>query len=215
MYAGALHPSTKAQVIPGLAPGAELGWNVIGGAQPLGLAVDTYKHVFMKDRAWEPSRFNASIDIDVALASDPDDVLGSTNADLRPYFARGGKLLIYHGWSDPQVTPYNTINFFHKVLATQGGAGVGTSVQLYMVPGMNHCQGGPGTDTFDKVAAIEEFIKTGSAPSRIVASRVTNGVVERTRPLCPWGQVARWNGSGSTDDAANFACVPSTVGTTR
>jgi len=215
MYAGAKHPSTKAPVLPGLAPGAELGWNVIGSTQPLGLAVDTFKYVFMKDRAWEPSRFNAHTDLDVALASDPDDGLGSTNADLRPFFARGGKLLIYHGWSDPQVTPYNTINFFHKVLATQGGAGVGTSVQLYMVPGMNHCQGGPGTDVFNKVAAIEEWIKTGTAPSRIEASHLTNGTVDRTRPLCPLGQVAKWNGSGSTDDAANFACVASTVGTAR
>ena len=215
MYAGAKHPSTKAPVLPGLAPGAELGWNVIGSTQPLGLAVDTFKYVFMKDRAWEPSRFNAHTDLDVALASDPDDGLGSTNADLRPFFARGGKLLIYHGWSDPQVTPYNTINFFHKVLATQGGAGVGTSVQLYMVPGMNHCQGGPGTDTFNKVAAIEDWIRTGTAPSRIEASHLTNGTVDRTRPLCPLGQVAKWNGSGSTDDAANFACVASTVGSAR
>jgi len=212
MYNGARHPATRALVVPGLAPGAELGWNVLGSPQPLSLAVDTFKYVFMKDRAWEASRFNAGIDIDVALASDPDDALGSTNADLRPFFARGGKLLIYHGWSDPQVTPYNTIDFFHKVLATQGGAGVGTSIQLYMVPGMNHCQGGPGTDVFDKVGALEEWIKTGSAPARIEAARYTNGIVDRTRPLCPLGQVARWSGTGSTDDAANFVCVASTVG---
>jgi feruloyl esterase len=215
MYAGAKNPSTKASVLPGLAPGAELGWNVIGNAQPLGLAVDAFKYVVMKDKAWEATRFNAGTDLDLALAADPEDVLGSTNADLRPFFARGGKLLIYHGWSDPQVTPYNTINFFHKVLATQGGAGVGSSVQLYMVPGMNHCQGGPGTDSFDKVRAIEDWIKTGSAPSRIEAAHLTNGTIDRTRPLCPWGQVAKWNGTGSTDDAANFACVASTVGVTR
>ena len=215
MYAGARHPSTKAQVLPGLAPGAELGWNVLGSPQPLVLAVDAFKYVIMKDKSWEATRFNAGTDIDVALASDPDDVLGSTNADLRPFFARGGKLLMYHGWSDPQVTPYNTINFFHKVLATQGGAGVGTSVQLYMVPGMNHCQGGPGTDSFDKTKAIEEWMKTGTAPARIEAAHLTKGVIDRTRPLCPWGQVAKWNGSGSTDDTANFSCVASAVSATR
>jgi feruloyl esterase len=212
MYSGAKHPSTQATLLPGLAPGAELGWNVIGGPQPISLAVETFKYVFVKDRTWESSRFNAGTDIDLALASDPDDALGSTNADLRPFFARGGKLLMYHGWSDPQVTPYNTVNFFHKVLATQGGAGAGTSVQLYMVPGMNHCAGGPGTDTFDKMKAIEDWVRTGSSPSRIEASHLTNGVVDRTRPLCPLGQVAKWNGSGSTDDAANFACVASSVG---
>jgi feruloyl esterase len=211
MYAGAKHPDTRAPVLPGLAPGAELGWNVLGNTQPISLAVDAFKYVFMKDRTWDASRFDAGVDIDVAFASDPDDALGSTNADLRPFFARGGKLLMYHGWSDPQVTPYNTINFFHKVLATQGGAGLGTSMQLYMVPGMNHCAGGPGTDVFDKVGALEEWIKTGSAPARIEAAHYTNGVVDRTRPLCPLGQVARWSGTGSTDDAANFACVASTV----
>jgi feruloyl esterase len=215
MYLGAKHPTTKAPVLPGLAPGAELAWNVLGGPQPLSLAIDTFKYVFMKDRSWEPSRFNPAIDIDVAMASDPDDALGSTNADLRPFFARGGKLLMYHGWSDPQVTPYNTINFFHDVLETTGGAGVGTSIQLYMVPGMNHCQGGPGTDVFNKVGALEEWIRTGTAPARIEAARMSNGAVDRTRPLCPLGQVAQWNGTGSTNDAANFACVAATVGAPR
>ena len=215
MYAGAKHPTTNASVLPGLAPGAELGWGVLGGTQPLSLAVDTFKHVFMKDKSWEASRFNPAIDIDLALASDPDDALGSTNADLRPFFARGGKLLMYHGWSDPQVTPYNTINFFYKVLETTGGAGVGTSIQLYMVPGMNHCQGGPGTDIFNKVGPLEEWIKTGSAPARIEAAHMSNGVIDRTRPLCPLGQVAQWNGTGSTNEAANFACVAATLGSPR
>ncbi len=215
MYAGAKHPTTNASVLPGLAPGAELGWNVLGGPQPLSLAVDTFKYVFMKDKSWEPSRFNPAIDIDLAMGSDPDDALGASNADLRPFFARGGKLLMYHGWSDPQVTPYNTIDFFYKVLQTTGGAGVGTSIQLYMVPGMNHCQGGPGTDIFDKVGPLEEWIRTGTAPARIDAAHMTKGVVDKTRPLCPLGQVAQWNGSGSTNDAANFACVASTVGATR
>jgi feruloyl esterase len=215
MYAGAKHPITNASVLPGLAPGAELGWNVLGSTQPLSLAVDSFKYVFMKDKSWDASRFNASTDIDVAMSTDPDDALGSTNADLRPFFARGGKLLIYHGWSDPQVTPYNTINFFHRVLETTGGAGVGTSIQLYMVPGMNHCQGGPGTDVFDKVGSLEEWIRTGWAPARIDAAHLTNGVVDKTRPLCPLGQVAQWNGTGSTNDAANFACVASTFGGAR
>ena len=79
---------------------------------------------------------------------------------------------------------------------------------------MNHCQGGPGTDSFDKVRAIEDWIKTGSAPSRIEAAHLTNGTIDRTRPLCPWGQVAKWSGTGSTDDAANFACVAESVDTT-
>ena len=87
MYAGAKHPSTNASVLPGLAPGAELGWNVLGGPQPISLAVDAFKHVFVKDKAWDVSRFSASTDLDLALSSDPDDVWNSSNADLRPFFA--------------------------------------------------------------------------------------------------------------------------------
>jgi feruloyl esterase len=211
MYAGATHPSTRESVLPGLARGAELGWNVIGSVQPITYAADAYKYVIVKDPTWDPARFNPGTDLDLALSIDPDDVLGSTDPNMRAFFARGGKLLLYHGWSDPQVTPFNTIDFFNKVVASQGGAGVGTSIQLYMVPGMNHCSGGPGTDLFDKMGAIESWIKTGAAPKRIEASHMTNGVVDRTRPICPFGQVGRWNGTGSTNDAANFACVPATL----
>jgi feruloyl esterase len=76
-----------------------------------------------------------------------------------------------------------------------------------MVPGMGHCQGGAGTDTFDKVAAMDAWISQGSAPAHILASHRTNGQVDRTRPLCPYGQIAKWTGSGSTDEAANFTCA--------
>jgi len=211
MYAGASNPSTRETVLPGLARGAELGWNVIGSAEPIMYAADAYKYVIVKDRNWDPVRFNPATDLDLALSADPDDVLGSTDPNLRTFFGRGGKLLLYHGWSDPQVTPYNTVDFFQKVVASQGGAGVGTSIQLYMVPGMNHCAGGPGTDNFDRMAAIEDWIKTGSAPKRIEAWHATNGTTDRTRPLCPFGQVAKWNGSGSTNESANFACVAATL----
>ena len=80
-----------------------------------------------------------------------------------------------------------------------------------MVPGMNHCQGGPGTDTFDKVKVMEEWVEQGKAPTRIVASHRTNGDVDKTRPLCPFGQVAKYNGSGDSKDAANFSCVPQSM----
>jgi feruloyl esterase len=211
MYSGAANPNTRAAVLPGLARGSELGWNVIGSAEPIMYAADAYKYVITKDRNWDPLKFNPATDLDLALAADPDDALGSTDPNMRAFFARGGKLLLYHGWSDPQVTPYNTIDFFQKVVASQGGAGVGTSIQLYMLPGVNHCQGGPGTDNFDRMGAIEEWIKTGVAPKRIEAWHVTSGTTDRTRPLCPFGQVAKWNGTGSTNESANFACVAATL----
>ena len=211
MYAGAIHPITRAEVLPGLARGSELGWGVIGSRSPITYAADAFKYLIVKDPAWEAAQFDPAFDLDRAQAADLDDAIGSTDVNLRAFFARGGKLLLYHGWSDPQVTPYNTINFFQRVVAAQGGAGVGTSIQLYMVPGMNHCTGGPGPDTFNKLEAVESWIKTGVAPARIEASHQVNGVVDRTRPLCPFGQVARWNGSGSTDNEANFSCVVATL----
>ncbi|HLG57053.1 MAG TPA: tannase/feruloyl esterase family alpha/beta hydrolase [Vicinamibacterales bacterium] len=210
MYASVINPRTGGEILPGLAPGSELGWAVLGATQPIGNAVEAYKYVITQNPAWDPSSFNPSADLDRALAADSLDVLGSTNPDMRAFFKRGGKLLLYHGWSDPQVTPLNTVNFFNKVVAHHGSAAVGKSVQLYMLPGVNHCAGGPGTDTFDKMGVMERWVQSGIAPDRIVASHLTAGVVDRTRPLCPFGQVAKWNGSGSTDDAANFACVVET-----
>ena len=206
-YSAVRHPATGADVLPGLAPGSELGWGVAVGAQPVNTALEAYRFIVMQDPAWDPARFDAATDLDRALKADPDDVLGSTSTDLKEFFGRGGKLLLYHGWSDPQVSPFNTIDFFNKLVSRHGSSVVGSSIQLYMVPGMNHCQGGPGTDLFDKRAAIDEWVNTGTAPARIVASHATAGRIDRTRPLCPYGQVAQWNGTGSIDDAASFTCM--------
>ena len=126
---------------------------------------------------------------------------------MKPYFDRGGKLLIYHGWSDATISPVGTVDYFQSIVQRLGKRVVGKSVQLYMVPGMDHCGNGEGTDTFDKLGAIDGWIATGRAPAQILASRVKGGKVERTRPLCPYGKVARYKGSGSTDDAANFVCA--------
>ena len=133
--------------------------------------------------------------------------MATNDANLKGFFGRGGKLLLYHGWTDTQVAPEHTVTYFTNVGSRMGKGAVGKSVQLYMVPGMNHCQGGLGTDAFDKMAAMEQWVTTGTAPARIVASHLTDGTIDRTRPLCPYGQVAKWKGTGSTDDAANFACV--------
>jgi feruloyl esterase len=80
------------------------------------------------------------------------------------------------------------------------------SMALFMMPGVNHCSGGPGPDTFDKVKVLEDWVEKGIAPKQIIASHQTQGVVDKTRPLCPYPQVARYNGSGDTNNAANFTC---------
>jgi feruloyl esterase len=210
LYSPVKTPDGELVSAPLLQPGTELGWNTLAGVQPVGTALEAFKYIVFKDPEWNISRFNPAADIRRALKAD-DGVLSTTDPNLKAYFSRGGKLMLYHGWQDPQVPAQNTVRFFNDVVKTMGPSVAGRSIQLYMVPGMNHCRGGPGPNVFDKVAAMEEWVKAGSAPKQIIASHVTAGTVDRTRPLCPYPQTAQWKGTGSTDDAANFVCGATTT----
>jgi feruloyl esterase len=118
---------------------------------------------------------------------------------------RGAKLILYHGWSDPDISPLNTVNYYKQVESVVG-AKTQDFARLFMVPGMQHCGGGPGTTSFDAVTPLERWVEQGVAPERIVASHYANGVVDRTRPLCPYPKVAVYDGKGKVTDAASFAC---------
>jgi feruloyl esterase len=134
-------------------------------------------------------------------------VTNALNPNLAPFFARGGKLIQYHGWSDPQIPPMHSVNYYNSVLDAMGGTGeVQGAYRLFMVPGMQHCGGGPGANQFNAIAALERWRESGTAPDQIVATRVANNKVEFTRPLCPFPQVAQYKGVGSTNDAGNFVC---------
>ena len=122
--------------------------------------------------------------------------------------ARNGKLVMYHGWADSDVPPEDGVGYYEAVERAIGGADKTTDFfRLFMVPGMGHCGGGPGPNTFDALGALDQWVEHGKAPEKIIASHIANGVTDRTRPLCPYPQVARWKSTGSIDDSANFACV--------
>lgn len=132
-------------------------------------------------------------------------IISPTDPDLSAFRKSGGKLLLYHGWADPAITAYGTIDYYDDVVAKSGGRKRADEfVRLFLAPGMHHCAGGPGPNAFDSLSAIERWVENGAAPERIVASHSSGDKVDRTRPLCPEPQVARYVGSGSIDSAENF-----------
>jgi feruloyl esterase len=140
-------------------------------------------------------------------------IFNAVDPDLRAFRANGGKLIQYHGWSDPDIPPGNSINYYESVVRrggrnnTYGLRDTKEFYRLFMVPGMQHCTGGPGTPRFDALGALEQWVEQNKAPELILAGHATNGLIDRTRPLCAYPLEAKYKGSGSTDDAANFVCA--------
>jgi feruloyl esterase len=200
IYAGASNPHTGEFIFPGFERGSEALWT----PTPVSYAVDYFKYVIFNNPNWDPKTLNFDSDVAGAAKAANYKIFDATDPDLDKFTGRGGKLLMYQGWAEPGIPPRNVVTYYGEVQKKTKNAK--DAVRLFMVPGMGHCGGGDGTSTFDMVAALDQWMTTGKAPASIPASRVRNGVVDRTRPLCPWPQVAAYKGSGSTDDAANFAC---------
>lgn len=206
IYAPVINPRTGAMIFPGFAPGSELGWTLLAGPRPLEFPQEFYRYFVFRDPDWDYRTLD--LDIDVRRAEQAyGGIMDAVDPDLKAFFKRGGKLLQYHGWSDQAVAPSNSIDYFKRVAAASGGERtVRASYRLFMVPGMGHCTGGDGTSTFDALAALERWVEDGRPPDSIPASRVVGGIVVRTRPLCPYPEVAVYKGKGSTDVAENFVC---------
>ncbi len=130
----------------------------------------------------------------------------ATSTDLAKFRARGGKLLMTYGWADQVLQPLMGVHYYEEVTARVGPKTT-DFFRLFMVPGMTHCSGGNGTDRFDSVSAIVDWVEKGKAPDVLQAARVVDNNVVRTRPLCPYPKTARYSGQGSIDEAASFSCA--------
>lgn len=218
-------PRTSAgeRVAVGHPPGSEsdaanpgLGWGPFiteNGIGALLLGGEFFRWIVYQDPQW--SLAAADLDRDFATARSRVGATVDAQPDLSAFVRRGGRLLIYQGWEDAAVPAGNTIAY-HDALRRAVGAAADRSVRLFMMPGVAHCNGGPGPGVFDRLATLHQWVATGQAPERIVAAkyeddaRALRGLATplvRTRPLCPWPKVARYDGSGSTDDAASFTCA--------
>ena len=192
-------------VFPGKDPGSETGWGTaIGGgdrpgAVPLGSFLVAYG-----DPDWDWRTFDLDRDLKV-VDEKVGSIVNAVNPDLSAFKARGGKLLMYHGWNDTAISAGNAIDYYSSVLQRMG-RGQDDWLRLFMAPGMQHCGGGPGPNQVNWMAALERWRESGKAPDRLEASRVTNNRVDMTRPLCPYPQLAQYTGVGSTNDADNFVC---------
>jgi feruloyl esterase len=166
---------------------------------------------------WDPMTFD--LETDLALALKNAGFVEATDPDLAKFKARGGKLLLYHGWADPGPAPENTINYYDAVNKKLGGK-PDEWMRLFLMPGVGHCGGGVGPDQADFLGALDRWREAGTAPAQITATRGAGrgnppapsgsggqAATPMSRPLCPHPQVARYKGAGSTNDAANFSCV--------
>jgi hypothetical protein len=241
------HNSAGQTINPGFLPGAEAyagGWptwitgpgpgaDSITKAAQYQFGINFFRYLVFKDPNWNLTTFNFDTDVDKTLATPIadmalEDVLSSVDPDLSAFRAHNGKMIQYHGTTDAAIPPGNSIEYRRSVLAFFGVYDqkdtkdtVSNFYRLFLVPGMQHCSGGPGANTFgqgvpladsahDVIKALEAWVERGQAPDQIIATNYTNDDPTQpalfSRPLCPYPALARWNGTGDAADAANWSC---------
>ena len=182
-----------------------------------------FRYMVFEDSTWNP--LTARIDEAKRKADEKTSrALNSTDPDLSRFASRGGKLILYHGWSDPAISPLNTVNYYNEVVKTAGAEKAASFVRLYMVPGMQHCIGGPGPSSFGQLGtktaqgpehgiytALEQWVEKGAPPADVIATKYAEDNPSKgaqiTRPLCPYPQIANYKGSGDTNEYTSFVCA--------
>ena len=228
LYSGLKVPAAT-RPLGALPPGSEAAWGAVhfgkgpGTGEYYAYALGFMRGFVFEDPAWDPKgfdvlRYAALAERKVAP------VVNAVSPDLRRFVDRGGKLILWHGWNDPLVSGYATVDYYARVVDALGPESARRAVRLFMVPGVEHGRGGPGTDQFGQfaggtgdperslAAAMQRWAERGIAPERLIASRAQDpkdaaASAPRTRPLCAWPMSARYRGMGSTDDEANFDCA--------
>lgn len=230
IYGGA-HDASGKPIFPGLLPGAEDGaggWKpwITGDAQGKSavdyFVIGYFTNMVYGNKDWDFRKANFDAALKLAYEK-TGDAMDAMNPDLKSFLAHGGKLVLYHGWNDPAISALNTVDYYNRVVASVGRQTAEKSLRLYMVPGMQHCGGGPGATSFgeadaarsdaehDIFTSLVEWVEHGQAPGTLTAAkyRQNDGEkrIEMTRPLCAYPQAAKYDGKGDPNSAASFACV--------
>jgi hypothetical protein len=185
-----------------------IGWIIMPGRQSIAAMFAETFYRYLAFPKPDPNYDLKSFDFesDPAKLQPISRIIDAKDPDLSRFKARGGKIVMYFGWADPALNPMMGINYYEQVSA-RFGPSTTDFFRLFMVPGMAHCRGGVGTDEFDAFTTLVEWVEKGVAPKQIMASQTQAGKVVRTRPLCPYPQVARYKGAGNVNDAQNFVCT--------
>jgi feruloyl esterase len=215
VYQGAKGADGKV-IMAGPAPGSEYewaGWFASAQSSAPVAAADYFRHMVYGDPKWDPSSFVYERDYRESTRR-VGPVLNATDTNLRPFLARGGKLLMYQGWDDAAIPGDKTIAYFTAMRRASGPAAA-QQTRLFMAPGMAHCSGGKGPDTFDTLAALDAWVEQGKTPETMIASKYENSQAVAwgaeakplsTRPICAWPKSPRYKGAGPTTDASSFIC---------
>jgi hypothetical protein len=212
VYDGVRDPKTGKLLFPGFPPGSELQVALLmSGPEPFPVATSYMRQlVFGDQKGWDFKTFDYGPDAAKARAYGAK-TLDVSPADLGPFFAHGGKLLLSHGWTDGLIPANNTVAFYEQLNGRLSAKQKQSQLRLFMVPGMNHCSGGEGPSAIDTLGAIDQWAASGTAPNQLIAARTPGGPGPQqppmTRPLCPYPAVARYKGEGPTDKAESFACA--------